>query len=774
MATYQIYIYDDAGHSIELDTEDIDTKTIIALADITDITTRKSSFNTLQLKGTKTNTYAFGNWNDFSRTTDLSNDTGLFFNYNPLKGVHTLIYENGNLVFRGTLRIQDAPQDKNGNVIYNAVLTSSLTELRTVIQDALLSDLDLSDLQHRYTNMNIVSSWTNYTEIYNASTSAYTTTPFAYGKNYVYPLIDYGYIYTGRTDTNQFHIRNFKCALYCQEIIDRIFKQASCSYEIKASSDFKTMFKHLIIPDNQETTKHPNTGFITKYSKPLPVLFNQTVYNLDTINGTSTPIFDNNRLVPIQQISYPASAPSKFLDLYNPIWPDVLQVKRGFNSAAQVKLSINAINDANVNPDGDMNIIIKLVKRLNEDNRDPYSSWQAVGQTVVPLPYGATFNNVIQVNIGLNDFKVGEQLAVMVNIQFPQNGSLRRCIYDVFACELVIPPTVNDVITIDVEPSLVNGDIVTPVPPSNLKQTDFLKAIINQFNFYVYSTNDNPKHFVFEKYDDFYVLALPQYIKDNSIDWTSKIDYKKGFRAKANIDLPKSYLFTYKPDADVLNTIYKDTFNEIYGSLSFADPYGLVEQKKLELIFSPTIISTEEGTDRKYAWLYKVDDNNIRKPIKTNPRLLYYNGMMPCQRWKAINVTTSPTGTTVQEYQDNLGSYPQASNYYMTGFTNPTVINDIHWSIPRQIYFRNDLNFLNASTSYQNYYINQVTDLTNQNVIYLEADVLLNEIDMANLDLHVPVYISTGENNAAYFKVLKVEYDGSNSSSKVLLQKIGF
>lgn len=112
------------------------------------------------------------------------------------------------------------------------------------------------------------------------------------------------------------------------------------------------------------------------------------------------------------------------------------------------------------------------------------------------------------------------------------------------------------------------------------------------------------------------------------------------------------------------------------------------------------------------------------------------------------------------------------SNYYVDG--SGVVQSDLHFGQPVLFYFPYDSDYANAPTSYQDYFIGQITDLTNPDVTYIECNVLLNAIDIANLDLRIPVFIQTGKYNASYFKVLKVEYEGAVSPSKVSLQRIVF
>lgn len=778
---YQVFL-NDGINTVELDTEDLDQKSIIALSDITDISAKKTSLNSIQFKSTKNNDAVLGSFFDFGRSSNFNDANSLSYNYNPLRPVTCLIYEDSNLIFKGSFRLNQMKPDMTGQIVYDAILTSAFLDVKTAIQDKTLSDLDMSDMQHHYSNPTIVSSWDYSTEIYNTSTSAYTTTPFQYGKNYVYPMIDYGFYYSGATgstgqlDVNQWNARNFKAAVYVREYFNRIFSESNgltgYTYEIKASPEFNTLFDHLIIPDSAEKYRHNHSGFITKYSKALVQTF---VFYMANDGG---PTNLASRLVPIQNITYPPPdiLPSKFLDMYNAsVYDDLLSVRRGFNSASRVKMFISSQNIP-ANGSGVITYFIEIVKRPAEDNNLGDSGWNVLGSKSVTLTLGQSYNGVIQVDAAPTEFVEGEQVAVRIRATFsnPPSISVNFLLVDISACDLIVPPTVDDVIQIDSQPSLINADIVTPNPPASIKQLDFIKSIMAQFNFFVYSNNDNHKHIIFEKYDDYYVYALPQYLKTTALDWSNKINVKNGFLMKTNIDLPKSYLFIYKSDTDILNKNYSDTFTEIYGQFGFADQYGLQDQKKVELIFSPTIITTENGTDRKYPILYTID-SNTRKQMKTNIRLLYFNGIQVCEPYTVNNLEVDGiTSNYVQYYSGSV--YPEVSNYYKRfDWTQGWVIdNDLYFNRPRQLYFPASDEYLDAPNSYQNYYINQVTDLTNQDVMYCEFDIWLNEVDMANLDLHIPIYINNGLFNSSYWKLIKVEYNGIDSVSKVSLQKIGF
>lgn len=763
---YQVYITDGID-VVELDTENIDINSVFAISDIQDIGARKDNTKTIQFKGTKTNNNAFGTFFDLGRTSDFDYDNAILFNYNPLRKVTALVYDDTNLIFRGSLRIQEINIDKNGVPIYNTVLTGSLIDLKAAIQDRTLSDLDFSDLRHPYSISSITESWSSTTVGYDVSTSAFTSTPFQYGKNYVYPNIDYGNILQDATSINQLHMKNFKPAIYVREYFDRIFGQSNISgftYEIKGSSEFIDMFNHLIIPDNQVGFLSTVSGITTTCNLPLiytPYLFNKGSY------GSYDWAW--NRLIPIGQIVHPNTTIAgplfqNHLGYYN----RVLDAQKDLTTSGKLEIVFDSFLSSSITGITSLLGAVRFVKRPPEDNEDGDSGWTEIlrQEFYLETNVGNQTHNY-SLDIGNLEIKKGEQIGVQISTAFP-SGNYYLIAYSVASCKLSFPRDERSFITFQAEPAV--GDYIIPKPPINIKQIDFIKSIMHQFNLYCYTTMDNPKNMIFQKYDDYYVYSLPDYIKDSALDWTSKIDYNNGFKIKSNIDLPKSYLFTHKEDGDWFTDLYKKTFNETYGQFSFNDEYGLQDTKKVELIFSPIVLISDTGTDRKYPALY-TEDGGIKKVDKTNIRMGYYNGLQPCFPY-TINYLSSAS-TIVEVYSG--ATYPQFGNYYLTGTGSATtVVNDIHFNQPRQVYCSLSDDYFTVPNSYQNYYINQVTNLTNPDVTYVECKALLNDIDISNLDLRTPIYINTGTMNGAYFKLLKVQYNGSDVPSQIQLQKIAF
>lgn len=88
--------------------------------------------------------------------------------------------------------------------------------------------------------------------------------------------------------------------------------------------------------------------------------------------------------------------------------------------------------------------------------------------------------------------------------------------------------------------------------PCDVKQSDFVKGVAHMFNLQFY-TNVQDKIVYIEPFDDFFTRA------DDTLDWTSKIDWSKSIKDKYEVGLKNEVLFTYKKDS---NDEYLDYLSE--------------------------------------------------------------------------------------------------------------------------------------------------------------------------------------------------------------------
>jgi hypothetical protein len=762
---YEIFLID-SSNQIKLDTDDLDLTTSFLVADIADITVRKDTITkTVVFKQTKQNNIAFGNSFHLNKVTDTTLANKIGSNFSALRPVDCVVYENGMLILKGTLRLTAMYPN------YSTIITGQLLEFVGVIKEKLLSDLDFSDLKHRYIPDNIRKSWNYATENFDVATSTFYSYPFELGRGYVYPHIDYGqqFLIADSNATNAdktiFHAGNYRPAVFVNEYLKHIFSQDDLngwSYEVKGDEVFKKKFNSAIIPYSDEKVQYKFSGFNQHFQTPF-VLNETNAGALVTKNKSGKLVNISSYTIP------PAGTINPFII---PQTERILFVQRTITADCQLGVLLNAINNPYYIP---IYVSVQLVERVQSSSTNQIDGWNPIAdQSFLLNPHQAIPTKTFTFNIAERTFAKNTNLAVRIYSEnptmyvagFPQNPV--NFTYQVAACDFYIPKDANTPFTAEINLGTEGSyDVIAPQAPENIKQLDFLKSVMSLFNLYAYTKHSNPKHFIFEKYDDFYALANPAYIKNNSLNWTGKVDLAS-LKLKPNLNLPKTYQFSYKEDNDWLNIEYKKNHGITFGNYEYTDAFGIVDAKKIELAFSPTPIVEPVGTGRKMPAFYTNDSGN-KKSLKTNIRILYYNGIQPCNTMYVLKDKFNGTWIT-EEVFPPASSYPQATTYFYDSTGKP--IEDLSWGRSKEYFCIINEDYLNLDFAYGAYYRNQITEMTNVNLMIIEANIKLDEIDISNLNLKTPVFIDLGENGHGYFKVLEVEYQNSELLSKVTLQKI--
>ncbi len=746
---YKLYLIDYDGTSIELDTEEIDFGVELQISTLNDLSLRTGNrTKEITLKGTSRNNNAFGYIYRLGRSSDVTLNNKLFFNYNSLRQVDCLIYKYSNLLFRGTLRLLETVRIK-GVIYYHVVITDAVIDVMKYTQEKLLTDLDLTDLNHIYTQDNIVNSWDTNTQRWNGSTYSYE--PFEYGSGYVY-----GYAYYGLTPSPtsvKDNIYNYRPAVYTNEIFDRIFSQSGLtgySWELRASAGITDRFNRLVVPNNQETLAAKSSNFkevvyTGTYSNGTnwvgnnvsvagDPIFNVIPFSYTTINTPIITLTGSNTSIPILRLSGSQKAVHDVVSTIN----------------VDAYLSVYFVFDASP---GDSNLTFEVVERTaTTAEYGAWGSWVSVGGigTWYPITTGLT-SGTVNAYIPKREWDNTKQIAVRALINGEAYFSLLTA-----SASLTIPFTTSGDITINIP----YDQVVTPQLPENVKQYDFLKSTMLMFNLFAYTEKERPKHIIFQQYDEFYALTQPDYIKTTAIDWTKKVVYDSDMKKVFNLTIPKSYLYTYKEDKDYINTNYKDQFNAIYGQLKFNDLYGVTDEKKVELIFSPTPDTYFNG---KYAPTIRGGDDTTLRPVASNIRMIYYNGA------KAV----SPYYMTYGTYStSNITQYGEMSEYYRPG-TSSLAIDALQFGLPRKVYFPVSSYYTTLPNLYSRYHIGQVTELTSENLYTIECKMHLTDLDISRFDFRTPVYIQTDIGNS-YYKVLSVSWKDDSTPATVKLQSINF
>ena len=157
----------------------------------------------------------------FEHAFDVNIDLQTF---NPNLKTSYQITQDGITAIDGYCQLK-AISNVDGLINYEIQATGKIGNLFEKIRDKYLQDLDLSSLDHTWTQSAIVNSWTA-----------------TIGQGYVYPMIDMG----GRTNYDQWFAQDFKPAIYVKQYIDSMLSEAGFTYE---STFFNSdLFKRLIIP----------------------------------------------------------------------------------------------------------------------------------------------------------------------------------------------------------------------------------------------------------------------------------------------------------------------------------------------------------------------------------------------------------------------------------------------------------------------------------------------------------------------------------------------
>ncbi|MFT3912242.1 MAG: hypothetical protein QM737_22635 [Ferruginibacter sp.] len=772
---YRIFIYDESDNAIELDTDDLTMSTSFNISDIADISTRKETISkSVKFKNTKQNKLAFGSMN-LNKTVDTSLPNRFGFNYSALRPVDCAVYEDDKLLFVGTIRIVAmVPSNDKREGWYEATIVGNLVEFKRTVGDLELTDLDLTDLKHPYHIDVIKDSWSISTRNYDATSNTFNVVPFERGKNYIYGFIDYGVQFkddsnnnTANTDTERFNALNFRPGIYVKELWNRIFSNANFTWQLNGGQGLNDKFSSLMIANCEEKFVSTFNGFNMKFTKPLPLVVTQS--------SAEHSLTKLGHFIPINNVTNPpANTISPYLKLYNGN-NNIIVTDRSFKSDARAGIVITGIHNNFLVPMSFKVALVEATLGVNATamNITDFKAVQEKSFTIAPV--GSLPDQIINFNIPERDWENQKLYAVRIYATY-LGGSLQPPIqsqlsYSVDYCEVSFP---KDALTtfsanIKFDNDGTNPDLVIPKLPAGIKQFDFIKNVMSIFNLYYYTKKDNPRHIYFELYDDFYALTSPYYITTTALDWTRKVD-QPSIKFKSKLDLPKKYLFTYKEDSDWINDTYKKTYNTVYGQFQSTDAYGVTDSKKVEVIFSPTPVISPAGTGRLFPALYKVEDGN-KKQTKTNIRLLYFTGVVGCNPYllqKDYYDTSNSTWTTISF--NELGDYPRCGPYWFDFNNNPTETLDFGRS--NEYYFPATVDYINARNNYENYYIGQITELTNPNISILECDIYLNEMDISNLDLKVPIFIDTDRTGHAYFKILTIEYLDNISKAKLTALKI--
>ena len=699
--------------------EDEDIPLSLSIDDFKNVAEKTQSYSKdFNLPATKRNNRIFTQIFEITNSVESNGDS-----FNPYIQTQCVLKQDGNIIFRGFLKLLDIV-NKEGEISYNVNLYTESIVLVDVLKNKKFSDLDFSELEHEYHKTNIVNSWYDSTGI--TLSNALDTTSFAYDATLTNPtlhttVLKYPFVdWTGDLTVNNSNmpILNkledaFRPFINCKYILNKIFDDAGFTYTstFLDSSTFTNLFMDF------------NWG---AGDMPIEVNSNAVVGNYNATSkhyaGSS---YTNLRL----------TSPTLNLPLVN------------------YDISTHKITSPNNNTEYSINYDYQLAI----DNAQPFVGvrWlvtKADGSPSISIDesqgtFGPFFTGLFQ-----GSFTITLDQGDTLEAQF--KSSISNMFYQTFDVSITTTATVNITrnITGVTEATLLNN------LRGDLGQWEFIKGFINMFNLIIRQDETNPTNLLIETYDTvFNDIDKGLTLSDRNIthDWTDKVDASEIKLTPLN--LVKETIFDYAEDeTDYITNLYKNTFSSSYGGKVFTARGNtiFVGSEKIEAIafaatvvkplfdylpqfLTPAVFSKESGT-------YESFDNL--------PRILYKTSASPF---------TMTDGTTYKIPAQN-GVAETAAETRFLQFSHTTELPPTSTSLNFN-FGSNQLIGIAGNTVnslYQENWSTYFDELYNFDTKSMTVKVNLNAADIAQFDFNDKVMIM----NRSY-RVNRIDYKPNDLST---------
>jgi hypothetical protein len=696
------------------------------VADIRDISKRSGTFSkTITLAGTSNNHALLNHYYDVNIVAGT-------FNINTLTPCQVI--QNGipigedfyiQLISVNKVQVTNSHEEE---VEYSVLIKDQQADFFTKIDNALLEQLDFTDLNHTYNSTNVIASFNN-----------------TVADGYVYPM--------AYSPDNNYQLIEFKPAIYAKLYWDRIHAEAGYTYEWTSLSD--CLFDKAIIPFNGDVIQFDFSEY----------LVNATLVDTYSTTGQTAGVSSD-------ELTNDLTSWTEVVDAQSLFNPSTGEYDTPFyvNAGQVINYQINVQYDFNLNNSTGSTVYLVDMVGLPSTQRYQYRVIFQVyknGSTLlVSQPFDVFGANVFTKNEGslasgtttLGSFSgvlnlpcsnllPSDILTVKIQTEVTSNGNVRwkdtnssggsdvlvDYEIDITALDLRITPS-SDILEFGATVQL--NDFI----PKQIKQKDFIKSICNMYNLYVEPDATNPNKLIYQHRDDFYDSGATK-------DWTLKLakDKQQVLQFLPELSAKKMQL-SYKDDKDEPNTLYKDSTNETYGQLEFTFDNEYVRGiDRKELIFSPTPMGvTSFGS---VVPLF----NGIAP--KTNIRILLHNG------------TTTSGQYNIYDYL-STGTFNQTTVPLISHFDdhyNPTF--DINFGIC-DYYFYDGINVTNNNL-YNLYWRRTIGQINDGKMLTAYFD--LKEMDIQSLRLNDKIRID----NSWWHINRVIDYDAnSNSLTNVELMSV--
>lgn len=698
------------------------------IGDIRDLSSRKGTFSkSITLEGTKNNHELLGNYYDVNIQAGT-------FNINKL--TRCQVIQNGvpilddallQLVSVNKSQFTNAYEDE---VTYTVLIKDSRAEFFSAITNSNLDDLDFSDLNHVFSATDIAATFGN---------------TVADGYKYVMPY---------STGGNVYQANEFKPAIYAKTYFDRIFSTAGFTYTWAGLTD--AHFDKLLIPYNGDVNNfdyedykvNATNTWTTSYVQPTGV--NATFQ--EDIDSGWTEVVDSQNL--FDPLTGEYSSPFSINPLAGEYYTYELQIggsiildnNSGGNAVLEYVLSGYTVRNryrvfAEVFVQGYGNVKVYGTNSVVTVQYPASSPLPTGNTTILTFTDSITVPSLVSasgVPIATSDIQIlsiGVEVVQTYNNVVTNGGNFWiaagggftgvdvNVVLNLTFINMVILPSQNINVT---GGTLVINDYV----PVEIKQSDFVKSILQMYNLYVEQDINNPYNLILRHRDEYYDSGAEK-------DWSKKLAKDRAQELMFLPDVTKKKLkLTYAPDEDTANVLYTQATGEIYGQIEYTfDNEYVKDVDTKELLFSPTPVV-------KTVFNAYVPNINGAAP-NTNIRILYDAGLGTCQPFDIIDFgTTGEIGLT---------------NYPMLGHFNDPLLPTFDINFGTNDYYFYEVGSLTANNLYNLYWRRTVNQINVGKMLTAFFD--LNEVDIQSLKLNDKIYIDN-----SWWNINKIQdYNANNN-----------
>jgi hypothetical protein len=509
--------------------------------------------------------------------------------FDPAKKAQAYINNEGQLWMMGVVQLMNVFRvDATSSIEYEIAFISEVSDFATQIglsvggetggsQGGFLTDLNLSKYNHQLNYGNIITSWSQ----------GLGGTGGEPG-DIVYPLIEWGYNYTGSgnvtfpiiptlattgasgsTGSKPFCNSNFpllqgqmKPALRVKAIWDAIFARTEYTYE----SEF--------IQGNSYVGPNGVTGSV--YGDEFRDLYiisdkyaRATLYEAGETGGTG----------PIQNVgaklvsNYFYASPDNTNPLVNriPYLNPIFDLGSNFNTSSQVFT---------------ITVPGQYTFELTGSYQLEYGSLPTGSEYFVfSLRTDAGYTTY---NFGVDNFAPGQgfgNVTIFVTYSFNVGDTVQ------FYGSIVGAPNIQTAYFTSLQITTIStppGDTldVKAILPDNIKQIDFIKSITEKFKLVFEPSRTKPKHFIITPWKD--------WIKQGTVkDWTNKLNDKNSYKLTPLFQSqPRFMTFKDQEDSDYINYNYQQARKQVYGQLNQDSQIEIIKgSKDVQGIFAPLQIA---------------------------------------------------------------------------------------------------------------------------------------------------------------------------------------